>query len=527
MLHRLSIRTIRLQLLVAVNLVVGTALLAGLVLDYRHELADRLQEKHAALQEEAAVMLPAIQVLRQQDAGAVQDYIDRVCARMQDELSPGHHIVVELEGTILQARAHHRASPAMLDAMEQAAGSSNWRASVGQDELIVGSSSAGGVRVYVSEFLAELRASLRRQLLWRLLGVLGIGLVGAGLLNMLLSRMVTKPLRRLVSTLRQVGAGELGVHAPEFRSEELSFVAQEVTAMSRSLAAADRQRRWQMAKAQRIQDHLHPKDVGVPGLQIATVYEPAEEVAGDYFDILPLPDGSWLLCIADVTGHGIPAAMGAAVLKTLLLAAAETAAAPGDILGWINHRFCQVTLPEDFASMLLVRWLPQNRAFEYASAGHEPAVLVSSQGAASALPSTGTLLGISETERWEARRLNILAGGRLLLFTDGLCESLSEGGRPFGRDRVARLFAGARSSPLDRATQQLWLDLGKHRGNRAPGDDITILTLEVQHAGHQCHAGRMHVRRECEPMSAEEPQPPVEATVQARVRAGISLPRRT
>ena len=479
MLYHIPLRTIRLQLLVAVNAVVGTALLAGLVLDYRHELADRLQEKHVALQEEAATMLAAIQVLRQQDPEAVQAYIDRVCARMQGELSPGHHIVVDLGESVLQARAHHRASPQMLKALEQAANSDNWRASAGNQELIVGSSSEGGVSVYASEFLAELRASLRRQLLWRLLGILGVGLVGAVLLNMLLSRMVTRPLRTLVSTLRQVGAGELGIQAPDFRSEELSFVSREVTAMSRSLAAADRQRRWQVAKAQRIQDHLHPSGAEVPGLQIATVYEPAEEVAGDYFDVLPLPDGSWLLCIADVTGHGIPAAMGAAVLKTLLLAAVETTAAPGEILGWINHRFCQVTLPEDFASMLLVRWLPQDRAFEYASAGHEPAVLVSPQGVATALASTGTLLGVSEAERWATHRLNIPVGGRMLLFTDGLCESLSEGGKPFGRDRVARLFTQAQPSSLDLAVEGLWGQLAKHRGGSAPHDDTTLLAMEV------------------------------------------------
>jgi sigma-B regulation protein RsbU (phosphoserine phosphatase) len=55
------------------------------------------------------------------------------------------------------------------------------------------------------------------------------------------------------------------------------------------------------------------------GLRVAHLFKPAEDIGGDYYDILPLKDGAWLICVADVTGHGIPAAMSAAMLKTLLL----------------------------------------------------------------------------------------------------------------------------------------------------------------------------------------------------------------
>lgn len=469
--NKLPIRTVRFEVLVAVNVVLGLGLLVGLALDYRHTVAERLEDKRVALAEEAATVLPAVLALRTQGSDAIRRYIEAVCAPMKDAVSPGHHIVVELPEGALQARAHGRASPDMLREVRSAAAGQN-------DELVVGSASADGVTVHVSEYLADLRASLREALVWRLLAIIVIGLAAAVALNLILRRMVTKPLRDLVGTLREIGAGGLGARAPDFKTEELSFLAREISTMSDSLAEADRQRRWQMGKARRIQDHLHPRRPEIPGLAVAVAHEPADDVAGDYFDFLPLPDGSWLVCVADVAGHGTPAAMGAAILKAMLLAAAEATTEPGEILARVNKRYCEVSLPEDFATMLLVRWDVTTGTIAYANAGHDPGLVLPPEGDLVTLVSTGTVLGVSSEERWKTRQHQVEPGTRLLLVTDGVAEAQAPGGGQFGRGSVAQTLEDARAEPLGEVLLSLWRRLAAHRGESTMKDDTTAVAVE-------------------------------------------------
>ena len=469
---KLPVRTLSFQLLLAVNVVLGLGLLLGLALDYQYAVAERLRDKHVALTEEAATVLPAVLALQAQGPDAVREYIEAVCAPMHSTVSPGHHIIVEFPQRVLQARAHGRASPSMLRAVRQAA-------SGARDDLVVGRAAAAGVTVYVSESLADLRASLRMTLIWRLLVILGIGIAAAVAINLLLRRIVSRPLRDLVGTLRTIGGGELGTRAPAFRTEELGFLAREISAMSGSLAQADRHRRWQMDKARQIQDHLHPREPKVPGLQVAVAHEPADEVAGDYFDFLMLPDGSWLLCVADVVGHGTPAAMGAAILKAMLLAAAETAIQPGDILARVNRRFCQVSLPQDFATMLLMRWNPQDGTMTYASAGHDPGLLLPPTGDIQTLDSTGTVLGVSPEEHWTTQRHDLTPGTRLLMVTDGVAEAQNDDGVHFGRARIAQTLKEKRGQPIDATLSCLWDRLAQHRDGAPIQDDTTAVVVEA------------------------------------------------
>lgn len=113
----LNVRSVRFRLLAAVNSAIALLLGVFLVVDYRQEIAARVAEKHVALEQAAKTLLPAVIRMRPDGEAAVQRYVDNVCGRMQDSLSPGHHIAVEMNGTVLQAVVHHRASAAIFDAM--------------------------------------------------------------------------------------------------------------------------------------------------------------------------------------------------------------------------------------------------------------------------------------------------------------------------------------------------------------------------------------------------------------------------
>ncbi len=134
----LHTRSICFQLLLAVNLPLAVLATLFLVYDFRREISDRVVEKSIALDEEAKTMLPAVLQMRHHGKDYVQSYINTVCARMQDSDSPGHHIAVVFPKAVLQAEAHHRASPEMIQTLQRAAQFPTRRAYVGKQEIIVG-----------------------------------------------------------------------------------------------------------------------------------------------------------------------------------------------------------------------------------------------------------------------------------------------------------------------------------------------------------------------------------------------------
>lgn len=471
-------RNIRFQLLIAVNTAMAILLLAFLILDYNREIADRVAEKCVALEEEAKTLLPAVARIRAGGIQAVQGYVDDVCGSMRDASSPGHHIAVRLDKTVVQALAHDRASPEMFEAMQAAAQSPSGRAKFGDEELVIGSHRYGNLTVYVSEQLTNLRRSVRKQIVPRLAGIVLLAVVAAAIVNLVFLRLVARPLERLVATVHEIADGRLGARAGPFNSEEFTYLADAINTMSSSLAEADRRRRQEMGKARRIQQHLLPDGVKVPGMNVAHLYQPAAEVAGDYFDVVVLPDGTWLLCVADVTGHGIPAAMSAAMLKTLLLHATERDTDLDRILRMINQRFAAVSLTGDFASMLLARWDPEAGTLQYASAGHETAWFLPADGEARELLSTGWLLAVRPDATWKTETLPVSPGDRLLMLTDGVTEALSPQEELFGRQRLAKVFIRCRDDSVSDTVRAIDSALSEHRGGTTLGDDATVLAVE-------------------------------------------------
>ncbi|MHC4398946.1 MAG: PP2C family protein-serine/threonine phosphatase [Planctomycetota bacterium] len=475
----ISVRSVRFRLLAAVNTAIVVLLGIFLVLDYRREIAERVAEKHVALAEEAKTLLPAVIRIRPYGEAAVQRYIDDVCGRMWDALSPGHHIAVRLNETVLQAVAHHRASPEILEAMKVAARSSTHRAEFGNEELVVGSSQQADTAVYVSEYLSSIRQAARTQVLRRLPRIVLLAVITAIVVNVVFLRMAARPLRQLVDTVRRIAKGELGVRVGPFKSGEFDYLADAINSMSSSLAETESRRRLEMAKARNIQEQLLPDQVRVARLRFAHLYQPAEDVAGDYYDMIPLRNGACLACIADVTGHGVPAALSAAMLKAYLQDASEHHSDPGEILRFLNYRLAVISQTDNFVTMCVVVVDSDRKTLRYASAGHESGLLLTADGRVTELPSTGLVLGIIEEADWTTETLAVSPGDRLLLATDGVTEAMSQEGELFGRERLACTFKTGRDVTIQESVDRIGCSLDEHCDSRAQSDDITLLAFEV------------------------------------------------
>ena len=474
-------QSFRFQLLIAVNGAMALLLAVFLSVDYQREIANRVSDKHVSLVEEAQILLAAASHLRDEGLHSVQEYIDDVCGQMRETNSPGHHIVVCVDDVVLQAIAHHRASAEIFEAMEAAAAASTHRAKFQDEELVVGVSRRDEMAVYVSEYLTNIRNTAKVQVLRRLPWLLAMAVVAAIVVNLVFLRLAARPLQQLVRTVRQITQGELGVQTGPFNTNEFRVLGDAINSMSVSLAETERRRRSELARAHDIQESVLPGNVEYPGLEVARVYQPAEEVAGDYYDILALPDGTWLLCIADVTGHGIPAAMSAMMLKALLLHATEHQSKPSEVLEFINRRMLTVCRTDTFASMLLARCDLSAMTMEYASAGHEPCLFLSSNGQLRELPSTGLLLAVTEDACWKSDTLALSVGDRVLLTTDGVSEAFSPKKEMFGRERVAQLFERCQELSLVQTVREIEQAVRQHQAGQAPTDDVTVLAFVDTH----------------------------------------------
>ena len=177
--------------------------------------------------------------------------------------------------------------------------------------------------------------------------------------------------------------------------------------------------------ARQIQQTLQPGKLDdLPGYQIETFYKPFREVGGDYFDVIELAGKRTLFAVADVSGKGMPAALLAANIQALVRSGANFEADPLALARQINRHLCRYTPADRFATAVFIVLNRDSGELTYVNAGHNAPILFAS-GSAIALEATGMPLGLFPQAAYEARTALLSPGGALLIFTDGLTDSIS------------------------------------------------------------------------------------------------------
>ncbi|MFE6133341.1 PP2C family protein-serine/threonine phosphatase [Streptomyces sp. NPDC056437] len=162
----------------------------------------------------------------------------------------------------------------------------------------------------------------------------------------------------------------------------------------------------------------------LPGLQATARYRPAVQeyrVGGDWYDVLPLPDGKVLVAVGDIAGHGIDSATGMVALRNALRGLAFTGHTPGRLMSWLNEVTIH-TQGRPTATAVCALYDPADRTLRWASAGHLPLLLLREGHARLLAPPKNILLGATPDARYEEITTQLKPGDTLLLFTDGLIE---------------------------------------------------------------------------------------------------------
>ena len=235
----------------------------------------------------------------------------------------------------------------------------------------------------------------------------------------------------------------------------------------------------QLAYAGEIQRRMMPaRPPDHKNVAFAGVYAPTLEVGGDFYDFIDLPWGNQGLCIADVVGKGLPAALMMASVRAALRGLAHSVLDVNEIIARVNRHLYRDTLISEFASVFYGVFSPDGGQITYCNAGHNPPLLLHGDEF-SRLETGGPVIGVSPDEVFAKDVVDLEPGDLLVFYTDGVTEALDFESQAFGEQRLRQSMIRYRDeSPGTLAKQLLW-DVRRFAGLAPQADDLTVVVAKV------------------------------------------------
>jgi len=260
----------------------------------------------------------------------------------------------------------------------------------------------------------------------------------------------------------------------QYQQAEAAWALQEAT---RKQAAIEKE----LEHARLIQRSILPAGRAIEGFELAWSFEPCDRVGGDVLDVLTLPDGRLMLVIADVTGHGLPAALATLSVHSIIHTAVRTDAPLPRMMELLNVHLCDYLPADRFVTMACVAIDPATGDVEYLNAGHHGPTLFDTNGRPHEWSDGDHFpLGVS-TQSFNAMPQTLDPGQTLLLSTDGLIELPVGDGQLLGRAAGDELVGSALTSitSLEDAVQAIRSQLTERRDGDAVDDETYLLVRRV------------------------------------------------
>lgn len=214
-------------------------------------------------------------------------------------------------------------------------------------------------------------------------------------------------------------------------------------------------------------------------IQFAAVYESSFELGGDLYDFLIFDDGWTGVCIADVVGKGIPAALMMASMRAALRMAAPRAPEPYVTVAAVNRHLVRDTQPNEFATLFYGTFSPDGTQLHYCNAGHPPPILLRGNDVRELLRG-GLVLGVDPRAAYEQELILLNPGDVLLACSDGVIEAMNARGESFGKDRMLESLHRCRALDAPAIADRLLGDVRDFVASTNQSDDITIVVARVR-----------------------------------------------
>ncbi|MGZ4731979.1 MAG: PP2C family protein-serine/threonine phosphatase [Terriglobales bacterium] len=262
----------------------------------------------------------------------------------------------------------------------------------------------------------------------------------------------------------------------EERNRQLERTVELGTA-GRELDAAELQ------QAREIQQGLLPRELPqLTEFEVAGAWEPACQVGGDYYDVIRLGKDKLAICIADVVGKGISAALLMANVQASVRAFATETASPSYVCSRINSVLCTNIATGKFVTLFYGVLDANSRILQYANAGHLRPILIDNDGNAKHLENGGALLGVFPDWKYENSTVEVGPGATLMAFTDGITEAMAPYEEEFGEERLIQVARSTAGQSIEQLKDQLLRSV-KEFCNFQMRDDATLILVAASRVG--------------------------------------------
>jgi sigma-B regulation protein RsbU (phosphoserine phosphatase) len=208
---------------------------------------------------------------------------------------------------------------------------------------------------------------------------------------------------------------------------------------------------------------------------------PARQVGGDFYDVFVLDENKIGVLIGDVADKGVPSAIFMARAHALIIAEADNAATPGELLRMVNRHITRLEKSTQFVTALYGVLDTGTGEFSYARAGHEPPLLLHEHGQVQRLPhKPGMALGLWENIMLDENSLFLPKDSLLVMFTDGMTDCRNPKGEPFGMERIKLTMAGLWNTTAQSSCDRLFDTLMMYQSGSKQDDDVTLVAIHAK-----------------------------------------------
>lgn len=236
----------------------------------------------------------------------------------------------------------------------------------------------------------------------------------------------------------------------------------------------------ELAIARTIQEHLMPRSMPrLPGFEVFGFNRPARMVGGDYFDVIPLPDGRVVLAVADVSGKGVPAAILLSEMRTAVQLEMRGLVDNHlrELMDRLNQLICRDSTDNMFVTLMLGLLDPAERRFTYCNAGHVYPLLRTPEGAIGTLETGGCLLGVIPGANYDQAVVDLPPGTTLLIYSDGVTDTMNAQNECFGAQRLIDLLGVLGEQSAEKVCRRIDEAALDFSTGTEPFDDFTLLVL--------------------------------------------------
>jgi len=231
--------------------------------------------------------------------------------------------------------------------------------------------------------------------------------------------------------------------------------------------------------AAQIQADLLPKEPpNLSGYDVAGATFSARSIGGDYFDFIPLDGKRIALCVGDVSGKGLTAALLMANLQASLRSQSYMSTSVKECIGKVNHHLFESTSPEKFATVFYGVLDAVNNKLTYCNAGHEMPILFEGNGTADRLKEGGTVVGIMDGFEFQESTIDVAPADTLVIFSDGVTEAMNSDREQFGEKRLIDTVCQHPTLSAQGLVGKIVEAVRTHAGEAPQSDDITALVVK-------------------------------------------------